>query len=88
MEHVRVNIVGFALDLVCPTTVVSYGPDDVTDVNTGHVDGLAIVERLNSSQQICVLLKQIGELQQQATPFVWAGLLPRAVECLAGGGNS
>lgn len=85
VEHVGVNIVGLALNLVCPTTIVPYAANDGTDITTGHVDGLAIVERLDSSQQVCVLLEQIGQLQQQASPLGGGSLLPRALECLAGG---
>lgn len=76
VEHVRVNIVGLALDLVCPTTIVPYAANDGTNIATSHVDRLAVVERLDSGQKVCVLLEQVGELQQQATPLGRGSLLP------------
>lgn len=76
VEHVGVNIVGLALNLVCPTSIVPYAANDGTDITTGHIDGLAVVERLDSGKQVCVLLEQIGKLQQQARPLGGGSLLP------------
>lgn len=85
VEHFWVDVVGLALDLVCPTTIVSYGANNSTKVATSHVNGLAVIERLDGCQKVCVLLKQVGQLQQHATPLVGCCLLPRALEGLAGG---
>lgn len=84
MEHARVDIVGLALDLVGPSTVVPNAANDGAHVSTCHVDGLAIVKRLNSSKEVQVLLHDVGKLQQILAPLVGRGLLPYAVESLAG----
>lgn len=83
MEHAWVNIVGLALDLVGPTTVVPYATDNGAQITAGHVDGLSIVERLNGSEQIQVLLKNIGELQQHTAPVVGGDLPPWTIKGLA-----
>lgn len=87
VEHVRSDIEGLALDLVCPTSVVPDATDDGTDVTPGHADGLAIVEGLDGGQQVEVLLGEVGELEQQDAALVRGGLAPRSLEGLAGGGD-
>lgn len=85
MEHVRVDIVRLALNLVCPTSIVSDAANHSANVTLGHCDGLAVVERLDSRQQICILLQEIGELQQHTASLIRSCLFPGAVESLAGG---
>lgn len=62
VEHARVDIVGLALNLICPAAIVPYGANDGTNVAARHVDRLAIVKRLDSGQEICVLLEKVGKL--------------------------
>lgn len=87
MEHVWANVKGLALDLVCPTSVVPYAADDGGDVSLCHGDRLAIVKRLDRSQQISVLLEEVGQLQKVQTPLLGRRVPPYALEGLAGGGD-
>ena len=85
MEHVRRDVDGLALDLVGPAAVVPQAASDGADVSPGHGDGLAIVERLDGSQQVRVPHDQVGELGQQDAALLRGGLLPGALEGLARG---
>lgn len=76
-----------ALDLVGPPAVVPDAADDGADVAPRHVDGLAIVERLDGGELLRVGLDEVGELQQQATALAGGGGPPGALEGLAGGGD-
>lgn len=87
MEHVWANVQGLALDLVCPTSVVPYAADDSGDVSLCHRDGLAVVQRLDRSKQIGVLLEEVGQLQQVQTPLLGGRVPPCALEGLPGGGD-
>lgn len=73
-----------SLNLVCPATIVPYAADDGTYVTTGIGDGLAVVKRLDSGEELSVLLEEIGQLEQQAAPLVWCCQPPYTVEGLAG----
>lgn len=83
-EGVLVGIDNLALDLVGPASVVSQASSDHTNITLGHTKSLAIVERLNSSDEVQVLLNQIGELNQQLASVLWCLLSPCSLECLAG----
>ena len=61
MEHLWGDVDGFALDLVGPTTIVPDGFENSTHVAAGVVDGLAVVEGLNSREQLAVLFDKIGK---------------------------
>lgn len=87
VEHVRRNINGLALDLVGPAAIVSYAADNRADVSAGHIDGLSVVQRLDGSQQIHVLLGQVGQLQQVDAALLGRDLAPLALESLPCGGN-
>lgn len=87
MEHVRSNIESLALNLVRPPSVVSYAADDGPNVASCHGNGLAIVERLDSSQQVQVLLRQVRKLEQQNAALLGCGLAPDALEGLSRSGD-
>jgi len=53
-----------ALDLVGPAAIVPQATSASTNVTLGHADGLSIVQRLDSGEQINVLLKQICEVHE------------------------
>lgn len=84
VEGIRCSIDNLALNLVCPTTVISQAASAHADVDLGHGDGLAVVQGLNSREQIEVLLEQVGKLDQQLTTVLWSLLPPWAFEGLAG----
>lgn len=88
MEHIGLDIDGLTLDLVGPAGIVSEGANDGGDIATGVGDGLSVVERLNSGEDLAVLLGDIGELVQEETTLVRGSELPGGVEGLAGSGDS
>lgn len=87
MEHVGGDIDGLALDLIGPTTIVAEAANNGTDVAAGVGDGLAVVERLNSGEELEVLLGEVGELEEEVTSLLGGGLPPLALEGLASGGD-
>lgn len=87
VESIGACVDDLALDLVCPTTVVSQAARCSSDVTLGHCEGFAVVERLNSSEEIDILVKEVRELDQQLATVAGGNLPPWALECLASGGN-
>jgi hypothetical protein len=57
-EGIWVGIDNLALNLIGPTTIVSQAASNHRDIDLRHTNCLSIVERLNSSQKIEVLLNQ------------------------------
>jgi len=87
VEGVGGGVNDLALDLVRPATVVPQSTDTHADVDLGHGDGLAIVERLNRGEQVEVLLEQIGELHKKSAAVLRGLFPPWAFESLACGGD-
>jgi hypothetical protein len=88
VEHIGSNINCLALDLVGPTTVVSEAANNGTDIATGVGDGLSVVERLNSGEEVEVLLGEVGKLEEEVASGLGSSLPPLAVEGLAGSSDS
>lgn len=86
MQHVRGNVDGLALDLVGPTTVVAQAADNSANITLGHGNGLAVIEGLDSGEEIGVLLGELSKLDEQGATGLGGGLLPLALKGLAGGG--
>lgn len=59
-----------------------------TNVALRHGDGLAIVERLNGSQKVQVLLEKVGEVMEQLPSRLWGCGFPLALESFARRGHS
>lgn len=57
------------------------------DVDGGHAQGLAVVQRLDGGQRLCVFLYQVGQIGKTAASGLRVDLPPVALEGLAGGGN-
>ncbi len=87
MEHVGGDIDRLALNLVGPAAIVPEAADDGTDVAAGQGDRLAIVERLDGSQQVEVLFAELRKLDQEDAALLGSHAAPRALESLACGGN-
>lgn len=87
VEHVGGNVKGLSLNLVGPATVVSDASNNSADIASGHGDGLAVVQRLDSGEKVEVLLGEISELEHQAATLARSDLSPCCVESLAGSGN-
>jgi hypothetical protein len=88
VEHLGSNINGLALDLVGPTTIVSEAANNGTNIATGVGDGLSVVERLDSGEKVEVLLSEVGKLKEEVASSLGSGLLPLAIESLAGSSDS
>lgn len=82
-EGIAICVDNLAFNLVGPTTIVSQAARDHAHINLGHTNGLAIVERLNSSQKVHILLNEIGEVDQHLAAVLGGLLPPRALECLS-----
>jgi hypothetical protein len=87
VEHVGLDINGLSLDLVGPAGIVSESANDGGNIATGVADGLSVVERLNSGEDLLVLVADFGELLEEDTTLVGGGELPLSVESLAGSGD-
>jgi hypothetical protein len=61
------SVDNFALDLIGPTTVVPQAASASTDICFGHGDRLAIVQGLNGSEQVEILLKEIRKLHKASS---------------------
>lgn len=87
MKHVRGNVNGLALDLVGPSTVVSDAPSNGANVSLGHGDGLSIIEGLDSSKNVQVLLHNVGKLHQHVRTRLRSNLLPYCLEGFSSRGD-
>jgi hypothetical protein len=90
VEGVGACVDDLALDLVCPTTVVPQAASSGRDIDAlGHAEGLAVIESLNSGEQVGVLLEKVGELHEKLSTVLRSLLPPWAFEGLArrGDGN-
>lgn len=76
-----------ALNLVCPATIVPQAASGGANVALGHGDGLSIVERLDRSEEVDVLLEQVGQLDQEAATVLGRLLSPVALESLSCSGD-
>ena len=76
VEHAGSNVNGLALDLVGPTSVVAESLAHSADITARHVDGLSIVEGLNSDEELAVLFDNIGELEEEDSALVGRHLPP------------
>lgn len=83
-KHLGVNVDGFALDLVGPTGVVADASNNGTNISLGHGDGLSVVERLDSSESVKVLLDKIGKLVEESGTGGRGSCAPLALKGLAG----
>jgi hypothetical protein len=88
VKHVRGNINGLASDLVGPAAVVTNAADDTANISTGHCDRLAIVHRLDSGEEVQVLLDEIGKFEEERGAGARRGSAPCCVEGLASSSDS
>lgn len=88
VEHLGSNIDRLALDLVGPTTVVSEAANNGANIATGVGNRLSVVERLNSGEEVEVLLGEVGKLKEEVASDLRRSGPPLALESLAGSGDS
>lgn len=83
-EGIWVCVDNLALNLVGPTTVVSQTSSSHWNIGgLCHSKGLSVVERLNSSQKIGILLKQFGQLNEKLSSIFGDLFSPYCLVCLA-----
>jgi hypothetical protein len=88
VEGIRACVDNLTLDLVCPTTVVPQAASCSRNVNAlSHAESLAVVEGLDSGEQIGILLEEVGELHKKLSAVLRGLLSPWAFEGLACGGD-
>lgn len=88
VERIRIGVNDLALNLVCPSTIISQTSSAQADINLGHVDRLAIVHRFNSCELVEVLVKEVSELHEILPSLLWGDFSPCPFEGLAGNGDS
>jgi hypothetical protein len=71
-----VGVDDLALNLVGPSTVVSQASGNGCDITLGQCNCLSVIQRLNSSQEVQVLLDQVGQVDQVLTTVLWGRLPP------------
>lgn len=88
VEGVGLGVDNLTLDLISPSTIVPQAASAAGHVNVlGHAVSLAIVESLNSSEELSILKEEISELHQQLSSVFWCLFPPWAIECFARRGN-
>ena len=88
VKGIRCSIDYFTLNLVGPATVVPQTANGAGQVTLpGHGEGLAVVESLDSGEEVGVLLEQVGKLDEKLSSVLWCFLPPGTVESLASSSN-
>ena len=82
VEVVGVCVDSVTGDLVGPSTVVPNATRDGLDITPRHGNRLSVVERLDGSQEVGVLVNEVGESGKQNTPLLGRNSLPFTVEGL------
>ena len=85
VEGLWVRVDGLAMDLVCPSAIVSQAPRGQLNVNLCHRERLAIVQRLDGGKGIRVFVEEVAEFRQHLTPDGGKSLSPDAIEGFASG---
>ena len=88
VESVRAGVNNLTLNLVCPTTVVSQAARGSSNITLCHCESLAVVEGLNSSELVRVLIEEISKLDEELATVIRSNLAPVTLESLAGSCNS
>lgn len=86
-ESLEVGLADLAVDLIGPTTIVSQSRGAVGNIGLGHGDRLSVVKRLDSGEQIGVLLELERQVHEQLAAVLGSDFPPLALESLAGSGN-
>lgn len=84
VEGFAIGLDDLALDLVGPSTVVADAACSQIDVDIGHSQSLAVVERFNGSESACMFFHQIGQVGKIASSCAGVDLAPFALKSLAG----
>jgi hypothetical protein len=88
VELVGWGVNHLTLDLVCPATIVPQATGAAGHVSVpGHAECLAVVQSLNRSKEVGVLLEELGELHEELSTVLGCLLSPWAVEGFAGSGD-
>lgn len=84
VERLRIRLDDFARNLVGPSTVIADASSRIIDISLGHSQAFAIVKRLDSCQDICMLLYQIRQVGKVAASGAGIHFSPFAFKGLAG----
>lgn len=87
VESVGVRIHDLALNLVRPATIISQAAGAHANIDLGHTERLAIVQRLNGRELIKISLEEICKLDEIFSALLRGDFSPSALEGLAGGRN-
>lgn len=88
VECVGCCVNDLALDLVCPTTIVSQAAGAGGDIDIpGHAERLAIVQSFNGGEEISILLEEFGKLEKKLSTVLGCLLPPWTIEGFTGSSN-
>lgn len=79
-KRLRVGINGLAVNLIGPATVVAKTAGGASNVDLSHGEGLAVVKGFDSSKDVAITLKEVGQLGEHAATFGGSHLPPLALE--------
>ncbi len=88
VERFGVDVDGLAVNLIGKATIVSGAASNSANIATSQGNGLAIVEGLDSSQEVKVLLDEISKSRQVDATLLRGGFTPCCVESRAGSDDS
>lgn len=88
VELVGCSIDDLALNLVGPAAIVSQAASAAGNIDVlGHAEGLAVVQCLDCSEEVGILLKELGEFHEKLSAVLGCLFSPWAVEGFACGGD-
>ena len=88
VESLRVRLNNFAVNLVCPAAVISEASSAHTDIDLGHAERFAIVQRFNGSKEVEILFEQVCELHEISSSLLCGDVPPGCLEGLTGDRDS
>lgn len=84
----RICVNGLTHNLIGPTTVIAKAVRASLDITLGELCSFAVIQGLDTGEDVNVFFKEIGELGQQATSLGGGDVFPGTVEGLASGLDS
>lgn len=75
-ESIRVRLNDLPLNLIRPTTIIPQTTRTHANVDLRYTKRLAIIQALNSSQLLKILLEQIGKLDKKTATGVGGDFAP------------
>ena len=88
VESLMISVDDLAVDLVCPSSVISQAASCCANIALGYGKCLTVVKCFDRGKRIDFLFKKIRELGQQSASICGSGRVPNCVESFSCGGHS